>query len=109
MFHYHTGTMSRKVGILNSEVSTGFIEINPFEARKHNIEDNEMVSVQSRRGKLEISIRITERVSEGVVFIPFHFVECAANLLTNSSVDPIAKIPEYKVCAVKIEKLKKEL
>ncbi len=63
------------------------------------------MKVSSRRGEIEIPIRITEKVKEGSVFIPFHFREAPANVLTNPAVDPIAKIPEYKVCAVKIEKL----
>ena len=61
--------------------------------------------VSSRRGRIEIPIKITEKVKKGSVFIPFHFKEAAANVLTNPAVDPVAKIPEYKVCAVKIEKL----
>jgi predicted molibdopterin-dependent oxidoreductase YjgC len=105
MFHYHTGTMTRKVDILNYEVSTGYVEINPKDAKKLNIENNEMVSVQSRRGKITITVRTTKWVNEGVVFIPFHFVECAANLLTNAALDPIAKIPEYKVCTCRIDKI----
>jgi predicted molibdopterin-dependent oxidoreductase YjgC len=60
--------------------------------------------VKSRRGKIEVKVQITRRVPEGVIFIPFHFAESPANALTNSAFDPVAKIPEYKVCAVKVEK-----
>ncbi len=59
--------------------------------------------VVSRRGQIELGVRVTERIKPGIVFIPFHFAEAAANTLTNSAVDPVAKIPEYKVCAVKVE------
>jgi predicted molibdopterin-dependent oxidoreductase YjgC len=59
--------------------------------------------VSSRRGQIELLARVTEYIKPGIVFIPFHFAEAAANTLTNSAIDPVAKIPEYKVCAVKIE------
>ncbi len=64
-----------------------------------------MVRVSSRRGKIEIPARVTEDIKKGEVFIPFHFKECAANILTNNAVDCIAKIPEYKACAVLVEKI----
>jgi formate dehydrogenase alpha subunit len=104
MFHFHTGTMTRKIKILNREVSTGYVEINPSDAKKYGITDGEMVLAESRRGKIDVKAIITERVPQGTVFIPFHFYECAANILTNPALDPVAKIPEYKVCAVKINK-----
>ena len=59
--------------------------------------------VSSRRGEIELGVRVTNEIKPGVVFIPFHFAEAAANVLTNTALDPIAKIPEYKVCAVKVE------
>jgi formate dehydrogenase major subunit len=59
--------------------------------------------VLSRRGQIELDVRITQRIKPGIVFIPFHFAEAAANVLTHAAIDPIAKIPEYKVCAVKME------
>jgi formate dehydrogenase major subunit len=61
------------------------------------------VKVSSRRGSIKVKARISEGISRGVVFIPFHFKEAAANVLTNTALDPISKIPELKVCAVKIE------
>ncbi|MDD4876410.1 MAG: formate dehydrogenase subunit alpha [Dehalococcoidales bacterium] len=105
-FHFHTGTMTRRTALLDREVPTGFVEINPADAEKLGIRDEELVSVQSRRGKIEIKAMVTDRIPENIVFIPFHFAECAANLLTNSAYDPVAKIPEFKVCAVKVEKIK---
>jgi formate dehydrogenase major subunit len=62
------------------------------------------VRVATRRGSIQIPVRITDRVKLGVVFIPFHFAECAANVLTNPAVDPVAKIPEFKACACTIDK-----
>jgi len=104
MFHWHTGTMTRRTAKLDKELKTGYMEINPIDAQKMGIKDGEMVQVKSRRGEIDISARINEVVPEKVVFIPFHFRECAANILTNPVYDPQAKIPEYKVCAVNIEK-----
>ncbi len=63
-----------------------------------------MVSMESRRGIVKSRVRITDRVSQGMVFMPFHFLESRANVLTNPVFDPVAKIPEYKVCAVRLAK-----
>jgi formate dehydrogenase alpha subunit len=109
IFHYHTGTMTRRTEALNREVPTGYVEINFKDAEKLNIFDGEIVSVKSRRGKIEVKVQATRRVPEGVIFIPFHFAESPANALTNSAFDPVAKIPEYKVCAVKVEKKQKDV
>lgn len=103
--HYHTGSMTRRSKVLNSIVPYAEVEISPEDARKLNIKNGEIVRAVSRRGEIEIRAKITDRVHEGIVFIPFHFAEAAANRLTNDVLDPIAKIPEYKVCAVKIEKI----
>ena len=105
MFHFHTGTMTRKTDLLNKEVPTGYVEIAPKDAERLGIVAGELVSVQTRRGRIETKALITARVPEGMIFIPFHFAECAANVLTNPALDPVAKIPEYKVCAAKIEKI----
>ena len=104
-FHFHTGTMTRRTSLLNKEVPTGYVEIAPADAERLAIIDGEFVLIQTRRGQIKIKALITERVSEGVIFIPFHFAECAANVLTNPALDPAAKIPEYKVCAAKIKKV----
>jgi len=104
-FHFHTGTMTRISPSLHREAETAYMEINPEDADGLWIEGGEKVRVVSRRGTIDIEATITDRVDRGTVFIPFHFVESAANRLTNSAFDPIAKIPEYKVCAVRIEKL----
>jgi formate dehydrogenase alpha subunit len=103
--HYHTGTMTRRSPSLNKEVTEGFAEINPRQAKELGIRQGEKIKVLSRRGEIEIKADLSERMERGTIFIPFHFVESAANILTNPAFDPIAKIPEFKVCAVKIEKM----
>jgi len=103
MFHFHTGTMTRRSKKLVSEVPSAYIEMHPEDARKIGLNGCQRVRVISRRGQIELDVRVTENIKQGVVFIPFHFAEAAANTLTNSAIDPVAKIPEYKVCAVKIE------
>jgi formate dehydrogenase major subunit/formate dehydrogenase alpha subunit len=81
------------------------LEINPFDAAQALIEDGEMVFVASRRGQIAIKARITDRVPQGIVFTSFHFSEAPINQLTNDALDPIAKIPEIKVCAVRLAKI----
>jgi len=104
LYHWHTGTMTRKVKGLNQLLGEGLVEINPENAERLGIADGEMVKVASRRGEVEAKARVTEVSPEGVVFMTFHFAESPANVLTNPALDPVAKIPEYKVCAVRIEK-----
>jgi predicted molibdopterin-dependent oxidoreductase YjgC len=103
MFHFHTGTMSRRADKLHKEVPEAYIEIHPQDAEPLGMGRDTQVKVSSRRGEIELVARVTDRITPGVVFIPFHFAEAAANALTNSAFDPVAKIPEYKVCAVKVE------
>ena len=103
--HYHSGSMTRVSPSLNQEGPEGYVEISPVDAKDMAIKDGERVKVSSRRGEIQIKARISGKVNRGVVFIPFHFAETVANVLTNSAYDPVAKIPEYKVCAVKVEKL----
>ena len=103
--HYHTGTMTRNSKPLDFEVPEGFLEINPSDAKNLDLSDGHKIKIASRRGEIETQVMITERVEEGVVFMPFHFEEANVNKLTNPAYDPIAKIPELKVCAVKLEKV----
>jgi predicted molibdopterin-dependent oxidoreductase YjgC len=105
LYHYHTGTMTRRSGGLAAIYPEGLIEMHPEDAARLSVMDGEMVKVSSRRGEVNVKTDVTEKIQPGVVFMTFHFAEAAANLLTNSVVDPIAKIPEYKACAVKVEKL----
>jgi len=102
-FQYHTGTMTRRTYILERDEPACMVEINPEDARRLGIKDKSPIKVSSRRGSITADARLTGRVPEGTVFIPFHFREAAANLLTNPALDPHAKIPEFKVCAVKVE------
>jgi formate dehydrogenase alpha subunit len=104
LFQYHTGTMTRKVKGLNDILGEGKVDINPKDAQTLGVTNGEVIKVTSRRGSVEAKANITEVTSEGVVFMNFHFAENCANILTNSALDPVAKIPEYKVCAVRIEK-----
>lgn len=105
LWHYHTGTMSRRSPTLNARVPENFVELSPADAAALKISDNELVRVKSRRGEISVKAKITDKVNQGLVFIPFHFEESPVNALTIGALDPIAKIPEYKVCAVKIEKM----
>jgi len=102
--HYHTGTMTRASQHLHAEQKTGYVEIHPEDAKTLVVKDGDTVKLSTRRGEIEAPARISNKVKPGLLFVPFHFVESSANILTNSAFDPIAKIPEYKVCAVKIEK-----
>jgi len=105
MFHWHTGTMTRRSKKLAKEVPDGYVEISPEDAEALGIGRGERVRIVSRRGQIEARAWITRRVPPGLVFVPFHFAEAAANVLTNPALDPTAKIPEYKVCAVRVEKV----
>jgi len=79
--------------------------MNPQDAEKLEVKDRDWVKVSSRRGEIKTKAKVTDRVDKGVVFMTFHFAESAVNLLTNDALDPVAKIPEYKVSAVRIEKI----
>jgi formate dehydrogenase major subunit len=105
IWQWHTGTMTRRSENLEREVPTGWVEVNPEDAAALGITDGEMVKAKTRRGEIEIGAKVTKDIKKGEVFIPFHYVECAANILTNNALDPVAKIPEFKACAIRIEKL----
>ena len=102
--HYHTGTMTRNSPSLHAEMPEGSLEMHPEDARRFGVQQGDAVRVVSRRGEIIARVSLTSRVAPGVVFMPFHFVEACANILTNPAHDPVAKIPEYKVCAVQIKK-----
>ena len=102
--HYHTGTMTRVSPSLHAEMPEGSLEMHPEDGSHLGVRTGEKVKVASRRGEIIAKVTLTERVKEGMVFMPFHFVETCANVLTNPAHDPTAKIPEFKVCAVKVEK-----
>jgi formate dehydrogenase alpha subunit len=105
LFHYHTGGMTRRVKPINAVSPESYVEINPEDAKRLSIEDGKKVKVSSRRGSILVKAKVTKWPAAGVVFIPFHFKEAAANALTSStSLDPLSRIPSFKVSAVRIEK-----
>ena len=104
LFQYHTGTMTRRVKAINTVSPEAFIEINPEDAKSLSVREGSSVKVSSRRGSITLKVLVSKRPAKGVVFIPFHFKEAAANALTSAkALDPIAKIPAFKVSAVRIE------
>src|SRR2546426_3623530 len=103
LYHWHTGTMTRRATRLAHREPTPTIDIPPADAAALGLADGDPARVTSRRNSLVISCRISERVARGQVFVPFHFREAAANLLTNPVLDPYAKMAELKCCAVRIE------
>ena len=105
LYQYHTATMSRRSKGLVSRTPEAFMEIHPADAKELGINPGDKVEVSSRRGSITLNADVSERVDKGLVFIPFHYSEAAVNRLTITAIDPIANIPEYKVCAVKIRKI----
>ena len=103
MYHWHTGTMTRRSSALDARESTATVELNPADAAEIGVADGEEVSISSRRNTIRIAVRVSERVARHQVFIPMHYREAAVNLLTNPAFDPSAGIPEFKVCAVRVE------
>ena len=102
LFQYHTGSMTRRVPQIEAVAGQAYVEIHEDDAKKLGIKDGDTVKVSSRRGDIDIRAMVTNKVNPGVVFIPMHYAEAAANMLTNDALDPVCKTPELKVCAVKI-------
>lgn len=102
--HYHTGSLTHRVAGIEALAPEERVEVNPDDAARLGLNDGDWVRVSSRRGAVESRARVTDRVGHGLVFMTFHYAEALSNVLTNPAVDPIAKIPELKVCAVKVEK-----
>ncbi len=103
--HYHTGTMTNRVEGLHSLVPEERVRMNIMDATRLKLSDGSWVIVKSRRGKVKVRVAIGEESPPGIVFMTFHFPEATANILTNPVLDPVAKIPELKICAVRIEPL----
>ena len=103
IFHYHSGTMTRKTERLNNEVRTGFVEINTDDARERGVKDGQEIILKSRRGEIRAIAKPTDNIRKGVLFMPWHFSESSPNVLTGPSAGPPSKMPEFKFCAVKIE------
>lgn len=105
LYHFHTGTMTRHSMGLDEICKEVKAEINPEDAKKLKIKDDDGVELASRRGKVKVKAWVTPRVPKGTIFVPFHFKESPINMLTNPALDPVSKIPEFKVCAVRIDKV----
>ena len=108
LYHFHTGTMTRRVAGLNVLNAEELMEMNPEDAQNIGIADGELVRVTSRRGEVTARAKVTENSPPGVVSMSFHFTETPTNQLTNPALDPVAKIPELKVCAVRVAKVSEE-
>jgi formate dehydrogenase alpha subunit len=104
LYQYHTGTMTMKSPGLNELAPQCFVEISAKDAATGDIQDGDRLKISSRRGQIEAMAKISDKAVQGTVFVPFHYAQAAANRLTNAALDPIARIPEFKVCAVRIEK-----
>ena len=104
MYHWHTGTMTRRSEGLDSREPVPVVEMNRLDALNLGVAEGETVRVTSRRGSILIGVRISDRQAKGQIFIPMHYREAAANLLTNPALDPYAKIASFKVSAVRIER-----
>jgi predicted molibdopterin-dependent oxidoreductase YjgC len=104
LFQYHSGSMTRRVKPIEVHAGKPYVELNPSDAEAMHIKDGDTIKVTSRRGSIDIGARVTAKVPKGVVFVPMHYREAAANVVTNTALDPQAKTPELKACAVRIEK-----
>ncbi len=104
LYQYHTGTMTMKSDGLNERAPESFVEIAKADATQYGLQEGDMATVFSRRGSVTARVKISTKAVAGTVFMPFHYFQGAANMLTNAALDPVSGIPEYKVCAVKITK-----
>ena len=105
LYQYHSGTMSRRAPGLVEKAPECRVEMAAADADKYGIADGQQVRLRTRRGKITAKALISDKAVPGTIFLPFHFAEASANKLTNAALDPVSKIPEYKVCAVQIEKV----
>ena len=103
LYHYHTSTMTMRVAGLKALDDRELLKINPEDAKKYKVADGQKVKVVSRRGQVEVEVKVTDICPIGVVSMTFHFADARTNILTNNAIDPVAKIPETKVCAIRIE------
>ena len=104
LYQYHTGTMTMKTDGLNERAPESFVEISPKDATIYSLTTGDRVTISSRRGDINVVVKVSLKAVDGTLFIPFHYANAAANVLTNTSLDPISGIPELKVCAVKLSK-----
>ncbi len=104
LYQYHTGTMTMKTEGLNERAPNCFVEMSKADAARHGLQDGSQVNIASRRGSIVAELKVSPKAVSGTVFIPFHYAQAAANKLTNAALDPVSGIPEFKVCAVKVDK-----
>jgi formate dehydrogenase major subunit len=102
--HWHTGSMTRRAGVLDAIEPFGIAAMNPRDMHKRGLRQGDRITVETRRGVLEAILRADREVAEGMVFMPFCFAESPANRLTNPKLDPFGKIPEFKYCAARVER-----
>jgi len=105
LYHFHTGTMTRRVSLLEREVPSPVVDVNPDDSVIIGIRNGQMVQIETRRGSVSAKARITAQVPQGVIFMPIHFEEAPANMLTGDALDPSSKIPEFKASAARIRRL----
>jgi formate dehydrogenase major subunit len=103
--HWHTGSMTRRAAKLDHLEPEAFAALNPREMERRGLVAGEFVRVETRRGAITLKLRSDRDVAEGMIFIPFAFAEAPANMLTNPQLDPMGKIPEFKYCAARIERV----
>jgi formate dehydrogenase major subunit len=102
LYHFHTGTLTRRQEGMMRHAGESYVEIHPETASAAGVADGDRVTVESPRGRIAVTARVTDRVGEGVVFVPMHFAAGAVNRLTNEAFDPTSGIPEYKVSSVRL-------
>ncbi|MFN2397716.1 MAG: formate dehydrogenase subunit alpha [Gemmatimonadaceae bacterium] len=106
LYHWHTGTMTRRSPGLDAREPTPVVELSPSDAVALGLRDGDPIRLSSRRGSIEIAVRLSPRVAQRQVFVPMHYREACVNLLTNPALDPYAGIPEFKACAVRIDRIR---
>jgi formate dehydrogenase major subunit len=102
--HWHTGAMTRRAAVLDAIEPQPVASLNPLDLERIGAQPGDTITVMSRRGQITLYARADDATPVGAVFIPFCFYEAAANILTNSAIDPVGKIPEFKYCAVRVQK-----
>ncbi len=104
LYHFHTGTMTRRTSLLEREIPLPFVEISPSDAENIGVRNGQRIIVETRRGRLYLDAKITPEIPQKTLFMPFHFTEAPANALTSQALDPLSKIPEFKVSAARIRR-----
>ena len=108
LYHYNACAMTDKTEGINEIAGSSFIEVNTRDAERLGIRDGDRVRVSSRRGSVESTARVSGKTGEGETWMPFHFQDGNSNWLTNAALDNLCSTPEYKVCAVRVERIAPE-